>query len=231
MVRALAFFGALILGAPASAGCHLALALALDVSSSVDEAEYRLQRDGLALALLSEEVQAHLFLSESDWIALAVYEWSGRTQQKIVLDWVAIRSPEVLIDVAEQIAAATRSHNDFPTALGYALGYGATLLERAPQCDRQTIDVSGDGISNDGFSPALAYNAFPFDDVTVNGLVIGGGIVEVEEFYTREVIRGTNAFVETARSYLDFESAMRRKLMREIGVRAVGQIPSMPTEG
>ncbi|WP_416513402.1 DUF1194 domain-containing protein [Aliiroseovarius sp. YM-037] len=231
MVRALAFFGALIVGAPASAGCHLALALALDVSSSVDEAEYRLQRDGLALALLSEEVQAHLFLSESDWIALAVYEWSGSRQQQIVLDWVAIRSPEVLTDVVEQIATSTRSHDDFPTALGYALGYGATLLERAPQCDRKTIDVSGDGISNDGFSPALAYNAFPFDGVTVNGLVIGGGILEVEEFYTREVIRGTNAFVETATSYLDFEDAMRRKLMREIGVRAVGQIPSTPTEG
>ena len=54
--------GLLGLGAgPADAACRLALALGLDVSGSVDAAEYRLQLDGVAAALTDEDVQAALF--------------------------------------------------------------------------------------------------------------------------------------------------------------------------
>ena len=43
--------------ATAAKGCSLALAFALDVSSSVDEVEHQLQRAGLASALRDPEVQ------------------------------------------------------------------------------------------------------------------------------------------------------------------------------
>ena len=56
--------------------CRLALLLALDVSASVDEAEHRLQREGLAAALLSPEVLDPL-LNGPGPVALAVY--SGAT--------------------------------------------------------------------------------------------------------------------------------------------------------
>ena len=67
----LAFVLLAILPAPASA-CRLALLLALDVSSSVDEAEYELQRNGLAAALLSPNVEA-AFLSGGAPVALAAF--------------------------------------------------------------------------------------------------------------------------------------------------------------
>ena len=206
---------------PATAACHLALALALDVSTSVDEREYALQRDGLAAALNSHSVRSALF-SGPDTVALAVYEWSGRLQQTLVLDWVEITSPDALAGVIVQISNAQRSFDDFPTAMGHALTFGAALLDRAPVCERNTIDISGDGYNNDGLDPPAAYREFDFGHITVNGLVVRNSDHRVPIYYANEVIHGADAFIEVADGYLDFENAMRRKLVREIGVVVLG---------
>ncbi|MCE8441693.1 DUF1194 domain-containing protein [Rhodovulum sulfidophilum] len=93
----------------AEAGCRLALLLALDISSSVDPGEDALQRAGLAAALAAPEVQAE-FLSVPDLpVALAVYEWSGRYQQRVVLPWQILDSPEAILGAAEAIAGSRRS--------------------------------------------------------------------------------------------------------------------------
>jgi hypothetical protein len=205
--------------------CRLALAVAMDVSSSVDAAEDILQRGGLVAALTAPEVQSAFFATDQR-VALAVYEWSGRYNQELLLDWTLIDSPGTLLFAAERIAASTRSHNDFPTAMGYALGYGAGLLERAPYCPFKTLDMAGDGQNNEGFGPAQAYAAFPFEEVTVNGLVVNGADFEAETgliaFYKREVIRGPGAFVEVAQGFEDYERAMRRKLERELTPPVMG---------
>ncbi|MGG7644420.1 DUF1194 domain-containing protein [Rhodovulum sp. YNF3179] len=222
-MRWLAALAAIFAGAaPARAACHLALALALDVSSSVDTAEYRLQRDGLAAALGAPSVQAALFAIPGQHVTLAAYEWSGRYRQRLVLDWTPVRGPADLARVRATIGAARRSARNFPTAMGYALGYGAGLLARAPACDRQVLDVSGDGLNNEGFPPDRAYAHFPFAGVTVNGLVIDQGDPRVVDFYIDEVLHGPGSFLERADGYADFERAMRRKLLREIRSMVVG---------
>ncbi|WP_074219420.1 DUF1194 domain-containing protein [Rhodovulum sp. ES.010] len=210
--------------APAEAACRLALVLALDISSSVDTAEDALQRAGVAAALVAPEVQAEL-LRAPEPVALAVYEWSGRYQQDIVLDWRLLDSPAAIRVAAAAIAGSKRSYAEFPTAMGYGLGYAIEVFERAPTCLFRTLDVSGDGVNNDGFGPALAYRNFAFEGVTVNGLAIGGATEddrEVFDFYRDEVIRGPGAFVETAGDFEDFERAMRRKLKREVAARVYG---------
>ncbi|MXQ08787.1 DUF1194 domain-containing protein [Alphaproteobacteria bacterium GH1-50] len=221
-LTAIALSLALALPAPASA-CRLALLLAVDVSSSVDANEDRLQRNGLASALISPEVQT-AFFSDPRPVALAAFEWSGRWRQTTILPWREIRGPADLVAAAEEVAASTRSETRFPTALGYALGHAASLLEEAPVCDRQVIDVSGDGRNNEGFKPELAYRNFPLDGVTVNALAIGGSVTldEMVDYYRNEVIRGPGAFVEEAQDYADFERAMRRKLEREVAAMVVG---------
>lgn len=208
--------------APALA-CRLALLLALDVSASVDGTEYALQRDGLAAALVAPEVKA-AFLDSSQPVALAAFEWSGRWNQKTVLEWTQVRSAGDLDRAAAVVAAAERSEDEFPTAIGYALGHSARLFRDAPACDRRTLDLSGDGENNEGFSPALAYRNFRLDWITVNALAVGGSVPldGLVAYYRREVIRGPGAFVETAVDYADFERAMRRKLEREVASRAVG---------
>jgi hypothetical protein len=211
---------------PALAGCRLALALAMDVSSSVDTEEDALQRGGTAAALRAPEVREAFFASPTP-VALAVYEWSGRYNQVLIVDWTLIETPQDLERVAARVATSRRSHNDFPTAMGHALGYGATLLKRAPACDAQTIDMAGDGQNNEGFGPTEAYAAFPFEGVTVNGLVINGADYEAETgliaFYKGQVIRGPGAFLEIAQGFGDFNRAMRRKLEREVSPPVIGQ--------
>lgn len=213
-----------------AAACRLALVLAMDVSSSVSPQEDALQRSGLSAALVAPQVQAALFATD-DPVALAAFEWSGRYNQLILQDWILIDSPSTLARVANRIAATPRSHDDYPTALGYALGYAATMLRRAPICNFLKIDVSGDGRNNEGFDPRAAYAAFPFDGITVNGLVINvpedintrEPQDDLVDYYTREVIRGPSAFVEVADGFDDFARAMEVKLIRELGVLMVGQ--------
>lgn len=212
---------AALIPAGAQAACRLALLLALDVSSSVDEQEYLLQRDGLAAALMSEDVQGAI-LQSGGGVALAVYEWSGRRQSVVIQEWVLLTSRDGIAAVAQRLRSAQRSYRQFPTALGYALGYGAGLMGEAPRCERQVIDVSGDGITNDGFWPQLAYKHFPFDGITVNALAVLGADPDVFDHYEFEVLRGPGAFIETAEGYEGYERAMIRKLYREIQDRIVG---------
>lgn len=208
--------------------CRLALVLALDVSSSVDATEDTLQRQGLVAALTAPEVQAAFFATD-DPVALAVYEWSGRYNQEIVLDWLMVRGPADLLMAAETVAASRRSHNDFPTAMGYALGFGAGLFDRAPGCLHQTLDMAGDGQNNEGFGPQAAYREFGFDAITVNGLVVNAADFEAEvgliAFYQRQVLHGPGAFLEVAQGFEDYERAMRRKLERELAPPVLGSRP------
>lgn len=203
--------------------CRLALLLALDISSSVDANEDALQRQGLARALVAPEVAEAMLAVPGDPVALAVFEWSGRYQQQVLLDWALIASPADLAAASAAIAGSQRSHSDFPTALGYALGYAASVFSRAPDCLAHKLDISGDGINNDGFPPLLAYANFPLDGVIVNGLAIGGHDPEVLTYYRTQVIRGPGAFAIQADGFADFERAMRAKLVRELGVRLLGE--------
>lgn len=229
-----AFFAFALSALPLPAfACRLALLLAVDVSSSVDAAEDQLQRGGIVSALIAPEVQNAFFASDVP-VALGIYEWSGRYNQEVLLDWVIIDTPSDLLAAAETVADSKRSHNDFPTAMGYALGFGAKMLARAPQCDTKTLDMAGDGQNNEGFGPQAAYREFPFDDVTVNGLVVNGADFEAETgliaFYEGQVMHGPGAFIVVAQGFDDYARAMRRKLVRELSLPILGALP-LPDPG
>lgn len=231
LVRTLCILVGLAWAAPVAA-CRLALVLALDVSSSVDANEDALQRGGLAAALRAPEVQA-AFLANDDPVALAVFEWSGRYNQELVLDWLIIDSPAKLNLAAATVANSRRSHNEFPTAMGYALGYAAQLLQSGPTCAARTIDMAGDGQNNEGFGPRVAYREFPFAGVTVNGLVVNAAEFTSEtqliRYYELQVVRGPGAFIEVAQGFEDYERAMRRKLEREVSPPMIGAVEPEPT--
>lgn len=229
-MRAAALALGLVLAAsPAAAQdqCRLALLLGIDVSASVDAAEYDQQLAGIASALTAPEIVA-AFLDGPGPVALSIYEWSGRFQQDLVVDWTLITSRDDLQRVADRMMRQTRRSADFPTALGYALGFAAGHFADAPPCLFQTLDISGDGENNDGFAPDAAYDHFPFAGVTVNGLAIGGASRGIEDYFLQQVIRGPGAFVEHAANHQDFADAMRRKLERELRVMVLGGL-ALPT--
>ncbi len=214
----------LLLAGPVSA-CRLALVLALDISSSVDPNEDRLQRQGLAAALTDPDVVA-AFLASPDPVALTAFEWSGRYNQTELLPWTMMTTEGDVTAAAARIAGSRRSTSEFPTALGYALGHAAGLLANGPDCAARTVDVAGDGVTNDGFGPAQAYETFPFAGVTVNGFVIAdvdnGATMELFSYYRRVVLHGPGAFLESAQGYADYARGMRRKLLRELGLPMIG---------
>jgi len=227
LVRVWAVFLALFLAGPTTAqqGCRLALVLALDVSSSVDATEYDLQRVGLAAALDAPEVRHAILRGAPGDVALAVYEWSGFYQHKLQLDWTVLNSDAAINAAVAALAGMERSHDDFPTSMGPALGYGATLLSQGPACARRVIDVSGDGVNNYRYGPREAYRHFPMGGVTVNGLVILGDDPSVLGFYGTEVLHGPGAFLVVANGFDEFREAMTRKLYREINDIILGGRP------
>lgn len=229
MVRAALLLAALTLAGPAAA-CRLALVLALDVSASVNSDEDALQRGGLAAALLSPSVRGALLAVPEDPVHLAVFEWSGPDGQAMILPWTAIDGAPALEAAAARIAASPRQFTEQPTAMGRALSFAATLLQAGPPCRRRVIDVSGDGVNNEGYGPGPAYRHFPFQGVTVNGLVISGWDPKVVGFYRREVLHGPGAFLEHTPDFAGYADAMEAKLLREIAGPAIGTgQPDAPT--
>ncbi len=156
-------------------------------------------------------------------MALHIFEWSGRQQQLTRQDWVTIAEPEDLDQVAARLRAQKRSFAQFPTAIGLAVIFGGAALASQPACARHTLDVSGDGTNNDGIAPELARRDFPLTGMTVNGLVIGANMLTLARYYQDYVIQGPGAFVEAITDYADYESAMKRKLLRELGVLEVSR--------
>ena len=207
---------ALTLPAAAEAeGCRLALALAMDVSRSVDGRDYRIQADGLADALMDPAVR-RAFLSGDEPVAFALYEWSGLADQAVVEDWAMVADEAALDALAARMRALTRPDERHLTALGAALDYGLDLLRRAPDCRRRVLDVSGDGQNNEGPPPARSYAREDWSGITVNGLAIGEHESQLPQYFARNLLHGPGAFVELAPRQSDFPAAIRRKLIREL---------------
>ena len=219
-----AFFACCLMAASgAAAECRIALALALDVSRSVDGRDYAIQRDGLVAALTDPDIRAAI-LGSPDHVALAIYEWSSKDEQRLMLDWTEITDATALDRIVAGVALHTRAHRGNLTALGAAVAYGADLMQRAPACADQVLDVSGDGQNNDGIDPRGAYAARAFGPLRVNGLAIRTYEHDVAEYYRSRVIRGAGAFVEVAEGQNDFPRAIRRKLLRELGPQVLGRL-------
>lgn len=200
---------------PAQANCRLALALAVDVSRSVDAADYVIQTEGLARALTDPAVQAAVFGPPGD-VAIMVFHWSGLRYQEVIAEWRVIRTPEELAALAETVRSAPRFPASLPTALGQALRFGLDQFDTAPDCARQVLDVAGDGRNNEGLAPPRVYAKTDFGDLVVNGLAVGEHESDLTRYYETDVIRGEGAFVEVAPRQADYPRAIRRKLIREL---------------
>jgi len=199
-----------------AAGCKLALVLALDISSSVNEHEYAVQLQGLARAFNTPEVIEAILTPEGAGIAAIVYEWSGYNQQDVVIPWTMLDTKSGILDFSARLAGHRRPYSDLTTALGKAVEYGAGLFTRSPPCARKVIDISGDGENNDGVGPEFYRAQGMLNGITINGLVVQGAYPDPAPYYRNNVIQGPNAFLALARDFDDYPSVIIGKLLREI---------------
>jgi hypothetical protein len=91
--------------ARADAEVDLLLVLAVDVSRSIDQTKFLLQRDGYAAAISNRGVLEAIKSGPHQKIGLNFVEWSGFGAQKLVIDWTVIDGP----DAAPRSAAASSS--------------------------------------------------------------------------------------------------------------------------
>jgi Protein of unknown function (DUF1194) len=197
----------------------LELSLLVDVSGSVDDNEFSLQRGGYSSAFRNGAIQnAILDTSGGRTGAIAVnfIYWSSAGEQQQALGWTLIDSAAASNAFADAIDNAGRPFFGL-TAPGSALTFATPLFaNNGYEGSSLIIDVSGDGAENDGVDTATARDAALAAGIDrINGIAILGES-GLEDFYMNEVIGGTDAFLLTAATFEDFEDAIAQKLKAEI---------------
>jgi len=208
----------------------VALVLAIDVSGSVDDDRFKLQREGVAAALESEVFAAALSGGAHQTIEIAVIEWAE--EQNVVLPWTILRGSDDLAVVARRVRGAGRSWVHTKTDPGGGIAAANLLFASQPMpAVRRVIDVSGDGRQNTGeIATSEARDAAVARDVTVNGLPITlGDDPHVDDWYRANVIGGPGAFLVVADGYAAFAAAFRQKLMLEVAGPAPGRSFALAT--
>lgn len=204
--------GLWLCAAPVQA-CNIALALAVDVSGSVDRDEFSIQMIGLANAL-RDEVIADLLVTEK--ARLALIQWSGADQQQVSIGWTDMADTEAVARFANRVEATPRAWKEFSTGLGEALLFSGLQLAQQTDCGRHVIDVSGDGESNEGIPPEEVRELLVDRGVTINAIAIEASSAGLTDYMKAKVIAGPSAFAMTARAFSDYPDQIRRKLLREV---------------
>ena len=226
---------ALTLAAPAARAADpvdLLLVLAADVSRSVTEPKFKLQREGAAAAITHPEVLAAMTSGPNRRIAVCFVEWATAGQTAVVIDWTVIGDLGAARNFGDRLVEAPRSFVG-STSISSAIDFSVLQLERAPYtAERRVIDISGDGNNNSGRSVTDARDEALAKDITINALVILTPINEsfrpehtnppggLEKYFKDNVIGGPGAFTVAAESHADFGRALTKKLIQEIADRS-----------
>jgi hypothetical protein len=191
--------------------------LAVDVSGSVNEVRFELQKQGYVAAFRSPRLWQAIQSTPSRRIAVAMVQWTGPSLQIEVVPWRLIDGEASMHAMADAVAAAPRQLFGGGTSISGAIDFAVALFARTElQGGRRVIDVSGDGPNNRGRPAVDARDDAVRAGVTINGLPILAIEPTLDQYYLYNVIGGPNAFVVAAASYETFADAILRKLVTEI---------------
>jgi Protein of unknown function (DUF1194) len=211
----------------------LALVLVTDVSRSIDDSEFALEKDGYAAAFTSDKVLSAIKGGPLGAIAVAYVEFASGFEVKTVLDFMVIRDANSAHAFVEKLTAAPRSYWG-RTAISAGIDHAAGMLaESGFNASRRAIDVCGDGTNNAGREVSAARDDAVAAGITINGLAIinehpvswtfahvqpPGGL---QSYYRENVTGGPGSFVLEIRDFHTFAEAMTRKLIAEIAANPV----------
>ena len=234
-MRCIAAFAILLwtvpLGAfPACAGepVDVALALVTDVSRSIDDAEFELEKKGYATAFTNPEVIAAIKGGAVGSLAVTYIEFAGSYEVRTVIDWTVIRDEASAEAFATRLTTEPRSFYG-RTAIGAGIAQGIRAIANSGfEAQRNVIDVCGDGTNNNGRDVSSVRDEAVAAGITINGLAIindhpvswtfahvqpPGGLAN---YYRENVTGGSGTFVLEIHDFKTFGEAMTRKLINEI---------------
>ncbi len=212
---------AVLLAPGIARACALELILAIDVSGSIDANEFALQNEGTAAAFEDPKL-AEAIIHQKGGIYVVLTQWSGATRQRQVTDWHHLTDAASMAAFATEIRRGGRNWRNYSTAIGEALYHALNVGKSVPEkCARRVVDVSGDGVNNEGRAPRAIADALAALGYTVNGLVIRGDTPDPIRYYENNVLAGARAFLEVAEGFDDYPRAILRKLLKEIETQAL----------
>jgi hypothetical protein len=206
----------------------VALVLVDDVSGSINDDEYKLEKQGYYDAFTNPGVISAIQNGPLGAIAVAFVEFAGEGQVDNVIGWTVIHDAQSSRGFAQKLKDAPRS------SWGHtAIGEGVTLAiqdldNSGLQASRRIIDVAGDGTNNSGRPVEDARDEAAKQGIVINGLAIAnesdipwlqrhthppGGL---GNYYRHSVTAGETSFVLEVHSYQSFTEAVTRKLVQEI---------------
>ncbi|HEX5326235.1 MAG TPA: DUF1194 domain-containing protein, partial [Acetobacteraceae bacterium] len=206
----------------------VALVLVDDVSGSINDDEYKLEKQGYYAAFTSPSVIAAIQGGPIGAIAVMFVEFAGAGQVDNVVGWTIVRDADSARAFAQKVQDAPRS------SWGHtAIGEGITLAiqdfaSSGVQATRRVIDLAGDGNNNSGRPVEEARDDAARQGIIINALAIAnesdipwlqrhthppGGLAN---YYRHSVTAGETSFVLEVHDYRSFGEAVTRKLVQEI---------------
>jgi hypothetical protein len=206
----------------------VALVLVTDVSRSIDDSEFQLEKQGYATAFSDPRVVAAIQGGPNGRIAVAYVEFSSTEQVQALTGWTVISDAASAKAFADTLVALPRSSYG-RTSISSGIDVAAKMLSDGKFGDaRKVIDVAGDGTNNAGRPSSDARDDAVASDITINGLTIindhpvsytfahvqpPGGLTN---WYRENVTGGMGSFVVEVHDFSTFGEAMSRKLLNEI---------------
>jgi hypothetical protein len=213
----------------------LELAMMVDVSGSVDAADFALQRTGIANAFSSPALVTAIQAGAIGSIAATLVYWSSNGQQQQAVGWMEINDAATANAFSAAVAAAARPFSG-GTGMAAALTFTAPLfLNNGLEGTREVIDVSGDGAESEacGFGQL---NCVPLQNArdaflgggasrTINALWIDdrdffgddpADQINALQYGALNVIGGVNPFQLIVQDFSGFQGAIANKLVREV---------------
>lgn len=206
---------------------EVAIVLALDASGSISAEEYQLQVHGSASALMESELLD--LIASQGGISISALVWSDASSGVLIVPWHRVEGEATMAAFAQQIVSAPRIPSG-NTDIGAGLWQALDLLTQPGGCaSRQLINISGDGRETAQargrarITIAVARERARNDGVIINGLAIRNEDADLAAYFEKNIMTGPGSFVMEIGEYADFETAMTKKLVREISTPLIGQ--------
>lgn len=196
----------------------LELAFVVDASGSIDDEEFRLQRQGYADALVNPKIQTAIRTGFLQSIAVAYIEFSASGCTELSVNWARIHDLASAQDFGSRILEKDRLSCPGGNAIGEGVALAATTMDKNQfEGTRRVIDVSGDGPNTVGVDIETVRDIAVSNRITINGLVIERPeMPDLDAYYRSFVTGGNRSFVIKAESRQTFASAILKKMILEI---------------